>query len=501
MDRPQLLPRSTPAAEGIAPSGITALLDRLDARSVECHSLMVVRHGRVVAEGWWAPYSASRPHLLYSLTKTFTGAAAGIAIGDGLLSLDTRLGDVLPAYDSSLTVEHLLTMTAGHADDSLAEAWTLSPGDLIDGFLRVPFPYPAGTRHAYDNATTFVLARIVEQVTGRGLPEFLDERLFGPMGISGAEWDRVASGKSFGFHGLHLTTEAVAAFGELLLRNGRWHDRQLIPRDFLAAATTRRIETLQFEDGSRDTDCLQGYGYQLWMSRHGYRGDGAFGQFCLVIPSHDLVVAMTSAMPHTQAALEAVWDCLLPAVDAGVAPDGPSPAARLRQLSLPLVAGEHRPERSVRASIPSWGTSVMLEPRPGGWLLRLENLPEPAKAEALFDTSAGASVDVSPGASAGASASAAAGASAGASVGASVELGVGHHTWRESSPLGRPLVATGGWQGDVFVADLYIITGPHRLRLTIDGPLATATWNLIPLTGPNLLNQLRSPLMTRPDVS
>jgi CubicO group peptidase (beta-lactamase class C family) len=503
MDGSPLLPRSTPAAEGVAPHGIAALLDRLDARSVECHSLMVVRHGRVVAEGWWAPYSAARPHLLYSLTKTFTGAAAGIAIGDGLLSLDTRLGDVLPAYDSALTVEHLLTMTAGHADDSLAEAWTLSPGDLIEGFLRVPFPYPAGSRHAYDNATTFVLARIVEQVTGRGLPEFLDERLFGPMGISGAEWDRVASGKSFGFHGLHLTTEAVAAFGELLLRGGRWHDRQLLPRDFLAAATTRRIETLQFEDGSRDLDCLQGYGYQLWMSRHGYRGDGAFGQFCLVIPSHDLVVAMTSATPHTQAALEAVWDCLLPAVGAAVAPATPSPAPPLRHLSLPLVVGEHHAERSVEASIPSWGTSVILEPRPGGWLLRLENLPEPAKAEPapLPDASAGAAVGLSPDVSGGAAVDLSPGVSGGLLSGVSVEVEVGHRTWRESSPLGRPLVATGGWQGDIFVADLYVITGPHRLRLTIDGPLASATWNLIPLTGPNLLNQLRSPLMTRPDVS
>lgn len=188
------LPRSTPAAEG---------LDRLDELSIECHSLMVVRHGRVVAEGWWAPYSADRPHLLYSLTKSFTAVAVGIAVGDGLLSLDPRLGDVLPAYDSDLTVEHLLTMTAGHDDDSLAEAWTHAPHDLVEGFLRVPFPHPAGTRHAYGNATTFVLARIVEQVTGQDLPAFLDERLFRPMGIAGAEWDRVASGAAFGFHGLH----------------------------------------------------------------------------------------------------------------------------------------------------------------------------------------------------------------------------------------------------------------------------------------------------------
>lgn len=455
MDHGELLERSAPAAEGIDGHGITALIDRLAEQSIECHSLMVVRHGRVVAEGWWAPYSAERPHLLYSLTKSFTAVATGIAIGDGRLSLDTRIRDVLPAYDSELTVEHLLAMTAGHAADSLTEAWTLAPHDLVEGFLRVPFPHPAGTRHAYDNATTFVLARIVERATGQTLPAFLDERLFGPMGIAAGEWDRVASGAVFGFHGLHLTTEAVAAFGELLLRNGRWHDRQLIPRDWLTRATTPRIETLQFEDGSRDVDCLQGYGYQFWMSQHGFRGDGAFGQFCLVVPSHDLVVAMTSATTATGAALQAVWDCLLPAVGAG-ATDDPSLAGRLEHLSLPRIEGEHRPDRSARATIASHDTPVTLDPRPGGWLLGL---------------------------------------------GPSLEVEIGHGRRHETAPLGRPVVAVGGWQDDVFVADLYVIGGPHRIRLTIDGAVAAATWNLEPLTGPSLLNQLRAPLMTRPDVS
>ena len=211
---------------------------------------MVVRHGHVVAEGWWAPYSADRPHLLYSLTKSFTSIAVGLAVADGLLSLDDRVVDVLPDHvpaDVSeqarrLTVHHLLSMTTGHRTDSLAEAWELEPDDLVKGFLRVPLPDAEGTRHAYDNATTFVLARMVERVTGRGLPELLDERLFRPMGVDHAEWDRVASGAAFGFHGLHLTTEAVAAFGELLLRGGLWGDRQLVPREWvgLATSTARR---------------------------------------------------------------------------------------------------------------------------------------------------------------------------------------------------------------------------------------------------------------------
>jgi CubicO group peptidase (beta-lactamase class C family) len=470
-----LLPRSTPAASGMSSRSIAALLDQLEAQSIECHSIMVVRHGHVVAEGWWAPYSAERPHLLYSLTKSFTSVAVGLTIADGLLSLDDRVVDVLPDHvpaDISpqgrrLTVHHLLSMTAGHGTDSLAEAWQLEPDDLVKGFLRVPFSEPEGTRHTYDNATTFVLARMVERVTGRGLPELLDERLFQPMGIDHAEWDRVASGAAFGFHGLHLTTEAVAAFGELLLRGGVWGDLQLIPRDWVELATRRHIETLQLEDDWASPDFLCGYGYQFWMSRHGYLGNGAFGQQCVVVPSHDLVVVVTAAVDEGHALPSIFWDCLLPGLDdAGSAQDDEILAERLRRMSFAPVPGSAVPQRSVKARLDASpedsalpdGTTVIVDPVDGGWLLRF---------------------------------------------GSSLDIEVGHGDWRESSPLGRPVVATGAWQGDTFVAELYVITTPHQVRLVVDADAGTAaaTWTTVPLTGPNLALHLRSPLMTRPDVA
>ncbi|TXS47690.1 class A beta-lactamase-related serine hydrolase [Streptomyces sp. or43] len=454
---------------------IALLLDRLEERSVECHSLMVVHRGHVVAEGWWTPYAADRPHLLYSLTKSFTSIAVGLAIADGLLSLGDRVVDVLPDHvpadvseqGSRITVHHLLSMTAGHPVDSLAEAWELEPDDLVKGFLRLPFSAAEGTRHTYDNSTTFILARMVERVTGRGLPEFLDERLFRPMGVDHAEWDRVASGAAFGFHGLHLTTEAVAAFGELLLRGGVWGGRRLVPRDWVELATRRHIDCLPFEDGTDDADFSCGYGYQFWMSRHGYHGHGAFGQQCVVVPSHDLVVAVT-AQGESQEVLDAMWECLLPGVgDAGSVQDDEVLADRLRRLSLPPVRGSADPERSVGARLDASveesalpdGTAVTVDPdSSGGWLVRFES---------LFD------------------------------------IEVGHEEWRESCPLGRPVVAAGAWQGDMFVADLYVITTPHRVRLVIDAGAGTATalWSSLPLTGPGLELHVRSPLMTRPDVA
>lgn len=473
-----LLPRSSPSGAGASSRAIGALLDRLDEKSIECHSLMVVRHGDVVAEGWWAPYSADRPHLLYSLTKSFTSIAVGLAIADGLLSLDDRVVDVLPDHvppDVSeqgrrLTVHHLLSMTAGHATDSLFEAWQLEPGDLVKGFLRVPFATAEGTRHTYDNATTFVLARMVERVTGTGLPEFLDERLFIPMGIDHAEWDRVASGAAFGFHGLHLTTEAVAAFGELLLRGGRWNDRQLVPREWVELATSRHVDSQHYAEGADGADFLYGYGYQFWMSRHGFHGNGAFGQHCVVVPSHDLVVVVTSAqqtVEQAQDVLDAIWDCLLPGIDhSGTVLDDDYLADRLRGLSIPLKPGSSGPQCAVTATLDASpedsalpdGTPVIVEPSDGGWVVR---------------------------------------------IGALLDIEVGHGRWQESAPLGRPVCASGAWQGNTFVADMFVITSPHHVRLTVDADARTAlaTWTTVPLTSSDLMLHLRSPLMTRPDVA
>ena len=366
---------------------------------------------------------------------------------DRLLSLDDRVVQVLP-------------------DHVPAEAWELEPDDLVKGFLGLPFAAPEGTRHTYDNSTTFILARMVERVTGRGLPEFLDERLFKPMGVDRAEWDRVKSGNAFGFHGLHLTTEAIAAFGELLLRGDRCGDQQLVPRDWVQLATRRHIDCVPFKDGGDDADFSCGYGYQFWMSRHGYHGHGSFGQQCVVVPSHDLVVAVT-AQGESQEVFDAMRECLLPGVDhTESVQDDEILAGRLQQLSLSPVPGSADPGRSASARLDASaegsalpdGTTVIIDPTEGGWLVRFGSL---------------------------------------------LDVAVGHGDRRESSPLRRPLVAAGAWEGSTFVADLYVVTTPHRVRLVVDAEARTAaaTWSTVPLTGPSLELHVRSPLMTRPDVA
>lgn len=463
---------------GISSRAIGGLLDMLDDHAIESHSVMVVVRGHVVAEGWSAPYSPDRPHLLYSLTKPFTSMAVGLAIDDGLLSLDTRVIDVLPEHvpaDASpqarrITVHHLLSMTAGHENDTLGDAWEREPTDLVKGFLTAPFGAPEGTLHTYDNATTFVLARMVERVTGYGLPDYLEARLFAPMGIEDAEWDRVGSGAAFGFHGLHLRTEAIAAFGELLLRGGSWAGSQLISREWVERATTKQVDSRHYSPGEDGIDFHSGYGYQLWCSRDGFHGNGAFGQHCIVVPSRDLVVVVTSAqqeVAQAQIVLDAVREALLPGVGhPDSAADDDVLASRLARLSLQPVDGSRGTKRSVSALLCSRsdgsalpdGTIVTVEPTDDGWRIGL------------------------------------------GSVGT---LEAGHDSWRESAPLGRPVCASGAWRSGVFLAKLYLVATPHHLELSLDRDAGTAalTWNTIPLTTPNLLLHLTSPLVTRPDVA
>ncbi|WP_341957400.1 serine hydrolase domain-containing protein [Microbacterium sp. LWH13-1.2] len=471
------LPRTSPASVDVSSSAIGALLDRLERRGIECHSLMIVRRGHVVAEGWWAPYSADEPHLLYSLTKSFTAMGVGLVVDDGLLTLDDRIVDVLPhhvpddipAEARVLTVQHLLTMTAGHAEDTLESAWALEPSDLVRGYLRMPIEAAPGTRHTYDNATTFILARMIEHVSGQTLPRLLDDRLFGPMGITGAEWDRVGSGAVFGFHGLHLTTEAVAAFGELMLRGGEWQGRQLLSREWVASATRKHIDSRHFSPGAPGADFHSGYGYQIWMSAHGFHGNGAYGQQCIVVPDLDVVVVLTAAhteIGHAQDALDAIRDSLLPGIDTSGDVGGDLMLMRrLRHLALPMVHGDPGPASTdsraiVDASHPDSGlpsgTPVVLHPQSGGWLLRFGE---------LF----------------------------------ALPVGFGH--WARSAPLGRPLAAAGAWQGDAFVAELHVVNTPHRVRLTVRGARAELRWVTVPLTGTDLVTHATSPLMTRPDVA
>lgn len=339
------LPRSTPSAHSVDASGILDLIDSLEeADDIELHGLMVVHAGDVIAEGWWAPYTSERLHLFYSLSKSFTATAVGLAVAEGLVDLDATVLSYFPELEAEVTdprsrsirVRHVLAMASGHTAETIDRARDLDPVDMVRGFLLLPPESEPGSVFAYNQPCTFAAAAIVQRVSGHSLVDYLRPRLLDPLGIGEVAWQRDDSGREIGYSGLHATTEAAAALGLLYLQEGRWDDRALLPPQWVAEASRAHVPT---PDAGGD-DWQQGYGFQFWRSLHGYRADGAYGQFSLIVPEHDLVVAITGQSTETGGLLARVWEHLLPAVGRGSSDEAEEALAhRLRGLELPPLPG------------------------------------------------------------------------------------------------------------------------------------------------------------------
>ena len=333
------LPRSTPEQQGISSSSILAFVQAADTSVDAMNSFMLVRHGHVVAEGWWRPYDAKTPHIFYSLSKSFTSTAVGLAVAEGKLSLDDEVLKFFPedapaepsANLRAMRVRDLLRMSAGHQTEAALWSDPTRNERLTKMFLAHPVPFKPGTHFMYNSPATYMLSAIVQKVTGMSVLDYLKPRVFDPLGFENPTWLASAQGVSMGAFGLMGRTEEIARFGQLYLQKGVWNGRQLLPAAWIAEATA-----LQTSNGSAPTsDWDQGYGYQFWRSRHGYRGDGAFGQYMLILPEQDAVVAITSGVRNMQSVMELVWTKLLPAMSAGALPED---IATQRTLRAKLVA-------------------------------------------------------------------------------------------------------------------------------------------------------------------
>lgn len=365
MTTTKTFPRTTPSALDIDARGVLAFVDALESTpGVEPHSLMLLRHGQVAAEGWWQPYAADRVHLLYSLSKSFTAAAVGIAVREGLVDLDATALSYFPELDADVTdersrrirVRHLLAMASGHREEALDRARAADPTNLVRGFLLTPPDEEPGTVFAYNQPCTFTLGAIVRRVSGASLVDYLRPRLLDPLGIDDLAWRRDETGAELGFSGCYAPTSAIAALGQLYLQRGVWNGERILDEAWVAAATSTQVAN----PGEENPDWSQGYGFQFWMARHGFRGDGAYGQFCVVLPEQDVVLAITGQSLDMQAVLDAAWQHLLPAVDGTTDTDADTALeARLASLGLPPVQGGRLPEHLA---------DVALRSRPGGIL-------------------------------------------------------------------------------------------------------------------------------------
>lgn len=334
------LPRSIPEEQGVSSSFILSFLEEIEQRKLELHGFMFLRHGYVMAEGWWKPYRPQVPHAVYSLTKSVTSLAVGFAIQEGLLSLDDRVLTYFPELDAptirenigDLKLRNLITMTTGHEIDTarfgatsdflnhITKAWVSdrSDHDYVRGFMELPVKRDPGTLFVYNSGASHVLSSIMERVAGIGLANYLQPRLFDPLGIEQPFWEQDPHGGNTGGWGLMLSTEDIAKLGQFLLNKGVWNEIRLLPSTWIEEATTRQVDnkTNQAQNGeTENVDWIQGYGYQFWRCRHNaFRGDGAFGQFCIVMPDQDAVIAMNGGLQDMQGVLDAVWGNLLPSM-------------------------------------------------------------------------------------------------------------------------------------------------------------------------------------------
>ena len=364
------LPRSSPEQQGIASADLLAFIDAADKEIDTMNSFMLVRHGHMVAEGWWAPYDRDTPHMLYSLSKSFTSTAVGFAVAEGKLNLDDPVlkffPDEAPADPSAnlraMRVRDLLRMNTGNQLEApirvndpaqQTETW-------VKTFLTHAVPFKPGTHFLYNSPATYMLSAIVQKVTGVTVLEYLRPRLFEPLGFKDPVWVSSPQGITAGAYGLSVRTEEIARFGELYLRNGMWNGKQVIPATWVQQATSMQTST----GSAPASDWDQGYGYQFWRSRHNsFRGDGAFGQYCMVIPELDAVVAITSGVRNMQQVMNLVWDKLLPAMKPGRLAE--NPAAR-RQLEARLA--------TLKVKFPSGSASSPLSASVSGkWFEFAEN--------------------------------------------------------------------------------------------------------------------------------
>ena len=283
---------------------IDSFIMAIERQNLCCQGIIVMLHGKKAAEYRWIP---EMPVNCYSVSKSFTSIAIGIAIERGKLSLKDRVADVFPELVHkpgkrliSLNLEHLLTMSRGHAEFS-------RPATLAEA-LEQPLKYQPGSRFVYDNGSTFLASALFTRKMGTTVREFLLGALFRPLGLADPQWQESPDGYTLGATGIELSTSDAARFGELLLQGGKWQGKQLVSPGWIDSCSRPHINTR-----SRHPDNDLGYGYGFWPSRHGaYRADGKDGQFIIVLPRLDAVIAINSAEPRHNRILYTVWDEILP---------------------------------------------------------------------------------------------------------------------------------------------------------------------------------------------
>ncbi|MBQ8274517.1 MAG: serine hydrolase [Bacteroidaceae bacterium] len=368
-----LLPRSTPEAQGISSARIQEFMDTLMRdRRTEIHSCIVMRHGHVVAEMYPQPWRKDYRHTMYSVSKTFTSVAVGMCIQDSLVALSDTIGKFISMPASAtrnvraITVRDLLTMQSGIPVDTKMR---IHETEWLRAYLSKRNTSVPGTRWAYDSIMSYILSAIVQKATGQMLMDFLQDRLFLPLGITDALWEESPEGITCGGWGLYIRPEAMAAFGQFLLNKGQWHGKQL-------------LSTSWVEEMTKAQSVNERYSYHIWQTKYpGWaEANGANGQFIFIIPETDMVVSITQCTGKTAPIQDwiktmLVDRCMHEALPPPTSPKLPKDSKdskdlkALKNYTLPLAQGQ----AYCSDSVPSQNTEVniasplVLEDNPLQW--------------------------------------------------------------------------------------------------------------------------------------
>lgn len=312
--------RVTPESVGIDSGDIEWLLDRLESGFTEPHGLMIMRHGKICAEGWWNPYAPGIRHGLQSHSKTYAATAIGIAYTEGIVKLDERIIDIFPEYAPEqpsenlkrLTVHDVLCMGCG------MDVMPMATEHWIRDFLHTPVNHTPGTTYMYNSVGSSILSAIIVKKTGMSMHEYLKPRLYDKIGIfsDNHRWMKMPDGCEVGGGGLFATTEDNLRLMKLYADGGVWEGERILDDEYVKRATTLQNESAtEAKNNPLAKDNFVGYGYQIWMCRPNgvYRADGAMGQFTIVVPDKDMIIAITenaSGAHWAQTTLDVMWEFL-----------------------------------------------------------------------------------------------------------------------------------------------------------------------------------------------
>ena len=302
----------TPEEVGVSSKAIKEMLEDFKLSKVELHSLMIIRHNKVAYESWAYPFTSDTPHIMYSVSKSFTSTAVGFAIDEGLMTLDTKFVDVFPEYAEKrpndtnlqkLTVYHLLTMTSGKNPSVLTDR---TKNQWVLDFVNAPWKTSPGEKWDYISENQYILCAMINKLTGISVRDFLMPRLFEPLSIKYPFWECDGNGIEAGGWGLYITTEELANFIQCYANGGKWFGKQVIPENWVKFATSF------LEDNSAqnfDSDTICGYGACFWQNNgaKGYRADGMFSQFAIVLEDYDACAVITSCEIDEQKTRDCFW--------------------------------------------------------------------------------------------------------------------------------------------------------------------------------------------------